>query len=167
LQIDPFVGVTERKENFVKSNFFIRVPQKASIGIAQLVFVLVISLFVQHTAEAEIVGLSITGHWSERDFKVADRLDESYNPANPKFDGKVFGMAPSAGNVTLHLLVNTGGGIFFSKGSGFTADGVGAYSLTHDFYGYRDVELVGGTYSFANAVWRSDGILAGLVARTV
>ena len=128
----------------------------------QFVLVLVISLFIEHIARGEVVQLSITGHWSERNFKVTDRSNALYAPANPKFDGKVFGVAPSAGTTTLELLVNTDGSIFFAKGSEFIADGTGAYSLTHDFYGYRDVTLVGDTYSFGNAVWRSDGILAGL-----
>lgn len=115
---------------------------------AQFLVALVIGLFAVHSAKAEIVELSITGYWSAGDFKVTDRLNRLYNPANPEFDGKVFGADPSAGEVTLQLLVNTDGGIFFSKGSEFTADGVGAYSLAHDFYGYREVTLVGGTFSF-------------------
>src|SRR5215203_1683271 len=101
------MGVTERQgRNFVNTKFFIRMP-KGCARFAQFVLVLVICLFVMHTTKAEIVELSITGHWSEGDFKVTNRLDELYNTANPKFDGKVFGVAPSAGNVTLQLLVNT------------------------------------------------------------
>ncbi|MEO7659412.1 MAG: hypothetical protein ABIV48_07335, partial [Pyrinomonadaceae bacterium] len=139
------------------SNFIIRIP-KMSVRFAQIVLILIFSLFINHSARAEIVELSITGYWSEKDFKVTKKLDQLYNPADPIFDGRVFGVDPSAGSVTLQPLVNTEGSIFFQKGSGFTAKGVGTYSLSHDFYGYRDVTLVGGTYSFGNAIWRSDGI---------
>lgn len=145
----------------MNTKFLTRMP-KWSSRFAPFVLVLVISLFTGHSAKAEIVELSVTGHWSEGDFKVTDSSDKLYDPANPKFDGKVFGVAPSAGNVTLRLLVNTDGGVFFPKGSGFTADGVGAYTLAHDFYGYREVVLVGDAYSFGSAIWRTEGILAGL-----
>ncbi len=135
---------------------------KRSVKFAQFLLVLIISVFIAHTAKAEIVELSITGYWSERDFKVTNKSDASFNPADPRFDGKVFGVAPSVGNVTIQLLVDTEESIFFPKGSQFTADGVRAYSLIHDFYGYRKVTLVGDTYSFGSAIWRSGGILANL-----
>ena len=135
---------------------------KRSTRFAPFGLVLVVSLFIGHPVKAEIVELSITGYWSERDFKVTDKLNRSYDPADPKFDGKVFGLAPSAGNLTLQLLVNTDAVMSFPKGTGFTADGVGAYSLEHDFYGYREVLLVGDAFSFGSAAWRPDGIVAGL-----
>jgi len=137
-------------------------PSKRSARFARLVLILIFILFTEHSAKAEIVELSITGYWSAGDIKITDITDKSYDPANPKFDGKVFGISPAAGNLNLQLLVNTDGSIFFPKGSQFTADGVGTYSLKHDFYGYKEVGLVDGVYSFGSAVWRSDGILAGL-----
>jgi len=137
-------------------------PSKRFARFARSVLILIFSLFTGHSAKAEIVELSITGYWSAGDIKITDRLDKSYDPANPKFDGKIFGISPAAGNVNLQLLVDTDGGVFFPQGSQFTADGVGIYSLTHDFYGYQEVSLVGGVYSFGSAVWRSDGIVADL-----
>ena len=127
------------------------------------VLVLIFNLLITVTVRAEIVELSITGHWSEKDFKVTSRTDGQYDSANPKFDGTVFGTVPAAGNVTVQLLVNTNGSLFFAKGSEFNAEDGRVEMLTHDFYGYRDVVLVGDAFSFGTAVWRSDGILTGLV----
>lgn len=146
----------------MNTRFFINMT-KGSAGVVQIALVLGISLLMAHSAKSEIVELAITGHWSEKDFRVTDRLDGLFNPENPKFDGKVFGFDPSSGDLTLRLLVNTEGAMFFSKGSRFTAEGRGEYLLTHDFFGYRNVALAGGVYSFGSALWRSDGILAGLL----
>ncbi len=130
--------------------------------VARLCMFVAISAFAAQTVRTEIVELSITGHWTEKGFKVIDRSDRLFDPANPKFDGKVFGVAPSNGNLTIRLLVNTDGAIYFAKGFTVKALDSREYALAHDFYGYRDVTLVDGIYSFGNAIWRSDGILTGL-----
>ena len=145
----------------MNTRLFTRVVNEP-VNFPRFVLVLGISLFLVQTARAEIVELSIAGRWTEKDFKVTSRKDGRYDPANPKFDGLVFGVAPIEGSVTLQLLINTDGNIFFAKGAEFAAEGVGAYTLSHDFYGYRDVTLVGGSFTFGGAVWGSDGILAGL-----
>jgi len=125
-------------------------------------FVLVLFLFAASAANAETVELTITGYWSEGNFKVTGRSDASYDPADPKFDGKVFDLSPSDGNLSLVLLVNTERAVFYPEGSE-TSDAYGRpYSLTHDFYGYREVALVGGTYTFGGAVWDTSGVLTRL-----
>lgn len=130
---------------------------------SQFFLFLIICLLAPRTADAKLVELTITGHWTEGEFKVIGPNDASYDSANPQFDGKVFGVAPSSGNVTMQLIVNTDGGVFFAKGSRFAADGDRAYVLAHDFFGYKDVKLVGDSFTFGTAAWRSDGILADLV----
>lgn len=131
--------------------------------IHNFVLVLFLSLFLGDVSKAEIVELTITGHWSERDIKVTSKLDKLYNPADPRLDGKVFGVDSSAGSLTLQLIVDTEGSIFFPKGSRATYDGGQPNTLTRDFYGYREVRLVRDTYSFGNATWKSEGILVGLI----
>lgn len=133
---------------------------KGSPCFARFVLIGIVSLFTAHIVEAETVELSITGYWSETNFKVTSKQDKSYNPANPQFDGTVFGVAPSAGNVSLKILVNTDGSVFFPKGTDYT--GGGGYLLKHDLYGYRGVSLVNDTYTFGSAVWKSNGILDGM-----
>ena len=140
---------------------FVR-PPRGSTTFYSKVLVLVFCLFLQSAVNAEIVELSITGYWSEGNFKVTRKSDQSYSPADPKFDGKVLGIAPSAGQVTVELLVSTDDSIFFPKGASTTAADGSAYTLAHNFYGYREVSLAGGTFSFGNAIWRTDGILARL-----
>lgn len=131
-------------------------PSKRLARSVQFILILIFSLFIQYSAKAEIVQLSITGYWSERDIKVTDRSHKSYDIANPKFDGMVFGIAPAAGSVDLKLLVDTDDSVFFPQGSQF-ANRV----LAHDLYCYQRVTLVGDSFSFGNAVWRSNGILSG------
>lgn len=123
---------------------------------------LVVGFFSVQTAKAGIVEVIITGNWSEKDFKVTSKKNAHYDSTNAKFDGLVFGMAPSDGGVTLNLIVNTEDSIFFAKDAAFSADGVGPYTLKHDLYGYREVSLVDGSFRFGSAIWKSDGILRGL-----
>lgn len=145
----------------MNSKIFNRV-RSSSAELFRMALVVVFGLIAGQSVRAEIVELTITGYWTEKEFKVTDRTVDLYDPANPKFDGRVFGVTPEAGSATFKLRVNTDGALFFAQGSEFTVRGVGAFVLRHDFYGYRDVELVGGSYSFGNALWKSDGILAKL-----
>lgn len=135
---------------------------QTSAVLAHIVLLLFFSLCTAHVVSAEVVELTITGYWSDRDIKVTKGSDKSYNLADPKFDGKIFGITPTAGDLSLRLLVNTAGVVFFPKGTTFTTDRTGTYSLSHDFYGYKQVTLVDDTYSFGSATWKSDGILTGL-----
>lgn len=135
---------------------------KLSDKFLQYFLIFILILITGKAVNADVVEISITGHWSESDFKVTAASEKLFDPLNPKFDGKVFGVAPSAGEVIFRLLVNTDGYVFFPNGSEFNATGVGAYSLIHDFYGYRDAKLVDGTFGFGSAVWKADGIIAGL-----
>lgn len=114
------------------------------------------------TVIAAIVNLSITGTWSADDFTVTEASDPLYDPSNPKFDGKVFGVAPSAGSTTVQLLVNTTGSVFFNQGYTFTTTS-GTYTLAHDWYGYSDVTLADAPYTFGTASWETSGILTDLV----
>jgi hypothetical protein len=145
----------------MKMKFSICTFRKSTI-LGRLVLLLILSLCTVHLVSAEVVELTITGYWSDKDIKVTNGSDKSYNLADPKFDGKIFGIAPAAGDLSLRLLVNTNGVIFFPKGTTFTTDRTGTYSLSHDFYGYKQVTLVDETYSFGSATWKSDGILTGL-----
>lgn len=128
----------------------------------RFLFAAITTLLLSQASVAEIVELTITGHWSEKDFKVTSKKDGRFDPANPKFDGFVFGVAPAEGSVAIQLLVNTDACVFFANGSEYTASGVGSYTLAHDFYGYRNVTLVGGSFTFGRATWKSEGILSRL-----
>ncbi len=124
--------------------------------------VLAVILFSQNVVSAEIVELSITGYWSEGNFKVTGKSDQSFSPADPNFDGKVLGVAPSAGQVTFDLVVDTDRSMFFPKGAHTTLSDGKAYTLAHDFYGYRAASLAGGPFAFGTARWRTDGIVTRL-----
>ncbi|HMQ04460.1 MAG TPA: hypothetical protein PKD26_11135 [Pyrinomonadaceae bacterium] len=139
----------------------LRIIQR-SLMLGSLIMIQTFGSILAQPVKAEMVELQITGYWTEKGFKVIDPSDRLFDPANPKFDGKVFGVAPSNGNLTIRLLVNTDGAVHFAKGSTYKAVDSRDYTLAHDFYGYREVALVDGVYSFGNAIWRSDGIVAGL-----
>ena len=120
-------------------------------------------VFATLSARAETIELTVTGRWSEGDFKVAGRPGTFYNAADPAADGKVFDLSPSDGSMSLILLVSTDNALFFARDSE-TSDSTGRiHSLTHDFYGYSDVKLVGGYYTFGGAVWNSSGVLKDLI----
>lgn len=125
--------------------------------------ILFLGLLTTGTVRAETIELTITGSWSETDFKVTRKSDASYDPSNPKFDGKVFDLSPSDGNLSLVLLVNTDRVVVFPKGSEFVDRTGRSYRLSHDFYGYGEVTLPGGSYNFGGAVWKASGMLTGLV----
>ena len=130
-------------------------------GLIRLIGIGILVLVANFTATAEVVELHITGNFAKEDFKTIGRSEKNYDAADPKVDGKVFGTAPLDGSVTLALLVNTDGSVFFPKGTRF-ADPRGDYVLMHDFYGYREVSLADGTFTFGTAAWSSVGILKGL-----
>jgi hypothetical protein len=99
---------------------------------------------------ADLVNLSLTGSWTAADFKTGSKSDS---------DGEVFGLAPYDGSLTLNLLVNTNK--FVSYSAGYSYDYFGTtYTLSHDWFGYSDVTLVDGYFSFGNAVWDNSSILS-------
>jgi len=112
--------------------------------------------------DCEPVEVFITGSWVADDFSVTDPSDPLYDPANPEFDGKVFGVAPSAGSTTIQLRVDTDSAVFFPVG--YTWDNNGTpCTLAHDWYGYSDVMLVNDPYTFGTATWTNSGILTALI----
>jgi len=125
-------------------------------------YVLVLSLFAVSTVNAETVEVTITGHWSEGNFKVTGKSDAAFDPLDPKFDGKVFDLSPSDGSLSFVLLVNTDMAVFYPKGSETTDVYGRSYALSHDFYGYGEVTLLDGTYTFGGAVWDTAGVLTRL-----
>ena len=134
---------------------------KRDVGLSRLIGIGILFLALNITASAEVIKLQITGNFAKADFKTVGSSDKVYDATDPKVDGKVFGIAPLDGSVTLVLLVNTEGSVFFPKGTRF-ADHRGDYVLKHDFYGYQKVSLADGPFTFGNAAWSSDGILKRL-----
>lgn len=102
-----------------------------------------------YSMQSMAVLLDIGASWTADDFSTG---------ILPSSNGEVFGVAPSVGSTTVHLDVNTDS--FYMFPSGYTYNHLGVdYTLSHDFYGYTDVQLVGGIYSFGSATWNSEGIL--------
>ena len=111
-------------------------------------------LVLAANAQAALVSLSITGSWTAADYDVSSTGPTAGALGIPEEnDDLVFGTAPSAGSTTFTLLVNTAGAHFFPTG---------ALGVTHDWYGYTNVILVG-THTFGSASWVTSDILTGLV----
>jgi VCBS repeat-containing protein len=119
------------------------------------VLALCCSMFVALTASADIIRVDITGSWVAGDFTVNQRSQDDYEGP---LDGTVFGVSPSAGSTTVQLLVNTDNFVLQPANVPGVYDG-NTYTPTHDWYGYTDVELVGGTYTFGTATWTTSDIL--------
>lgn len=126
------------------------------------ILVLITAMFMTPAVMAATFDVYLMGRWSADDFTVTEPSDPLYDPANPEFDGKVFGMAPSPGSTTVQLRIDTAGSVFFNEGYTFTT-GSGTFTLAHDWYGYSDVALIGSTYAFGTATWETSDILTGLV----
>ncbi|MGH1458847.1 MAG: hypothetical protein ACRBBT_08090 [Paracoccaceae bacterium] len=89
------------------------------------------------TASAAIIDLDITGSWTSADFGT--------NPVDGIDDGNddVFGLSPYDGSVTVSLRVDTAGAIVYTTGEA---------GVTHDWYGYQTVEVVGDV-TLGSATW--------------
>jgi len=68
-------------------------------------------------------------------------------------DDAVFGVAPSDGSTTFTLQVDTSSVVSFSTGE---------FGVTHDWFGYDVVELLGG-HSFGSASWVTADMSTGLI----
>ena len=105
-------------------------------------------------AQATIVDLTITGSWTAEDYDVSSTGPTSGALGIPEEDDDlVFGTAPSDGSTTFTLRVNTDSAVSFATGYN---------GITHDWYGYSDVTLLG-THTFGSASWTTDDIVTGLV----
>lgn len=120
-------------------------------------------LILSTNVSANIVNVDISASWTPANFTVTNAADASFDSNNPEFDGKVFGVAPTVGTTTINLQVNTDSYMSFAAGSSYTSPTGSNYTLAHDWYGYTDVTLVGGTHSYGSATWDTSGILTGLV----
>ena len=105
------------------------------------------------SANADIIDLSVTMSWLEADYDVTSTGPDSPTGVPEEDDDKVFGTAASDGSTTFVLRVNTSSAISFMTGD---------FGIAHDWFGYSDVELLGG-HSFGSASWVTDDILTGLV----
>ena len=106
------------------------------------------------SANAAIVFLDITGSWEASDYDVT-----STGPTvgaigiAEEDDDLVFGTAASAGSTTFKLRVDTSSAVSFATGYN---------GITHDWFGYSDVSLVG-THTFGSASWETGDIATGLL----
>ena len=106
------------------------------------------------SANATVIDLSVTMSWLEDDYDVSSDGLSSGAPGVPEADdGLVFGTAASDGSTTFVLRVETSSAISFLTGD---------FGVTHDWFGYSDVELLGG-HSFGSASWDTASISTGLV----
>lgn len=104
-------------------------------------------------AQASIVDLTITGSWTASDYDVSSTGPDSALGISEENDDLVFGTAPSDGSTTFTLRVNTDSAVGFATGYN---------GITHDWFGYSDVQLLG-THTFGSASWTTSGIVTGLV----
>jgi len=103
--------------------------------------------------QASIVDLTITGSWTASDYDVSSTGPDSALGIPEENDDLVFGTAPSDGSTTFTLRVNTDSAVGFATGYN---------GITHDWFGYSDVQLLG-THTFGSASWTTSGIVTGLV----
>lgn len=100
-------------------------------------------------AQAALVDLELTANWVAADYDVSS-TGPSGSTAAESDDGAVFGVAPSDGSLSLTLRVQTNSADFFAAGTG---------GRFHDFYGYSDVEILGGTFTYGSATWSTSDII--------
>ena len=101
----------------------------------------------------DIVSLEITGSWTAEDYDVSSTGPNGGMGIPEENDDLVFGTPPSDGSTTFTLLVDVAGAIYIPEGT---------MGVTHDWYGYTNVSLVG-THTFGSASWVTSDILTGLV----
>jgi len=109
---------------------------------------------VSSQAHSAIVNLQVTGTWTASDYDVSSTGPSAGALGIPEEnDDLVFGTAPADGSTTFTLRVDTSSAVSFSMGYN---------GITHDWYGYSDVSLVG-VHTFGSASWESGDILTDLV----
>jgi len=116
------------------------------------------SMLVSSTAHAVLVELTVTGFYASDDFFISPTETDPPTGVPEENDDLVFGVAPSDGSTTFTLRIDTASASFFPAGHLSN----GTDTLTHDWYGYTDVELVG-THTFGTASWDTSSILTGLI----
>ena len=123
--------------------------------IRRIFYALIIAILIAFTStvQAEIVDVTITASWTAGDYDVSSTGPSSGALGIPEEDDDlVFGTEPSAGSTSFTLRVNTDSAVSFAAGYN---------GITHDWYGYSDVTLVG-THTFGSASWTTADILTGL-----
>ncbi len=104
--------------------------------------------------QASVIDLTVTGSWTKSDYDVSSTGPTVGALGIPEEnDDLVFGTAPSDGSTTFTLRVNTDSAVSFATGYN---------GITHDWFGYSDVTLLG-THTFGSASWTTSDILIGLV----
>lgn len=111
-------------------------------------------LAIAPAAHASVVELVLTGSWAASDFDVSST--GTTNPSDPAEDNDdlVFGLAPSAGSISVTLLVDTSSVTSYLVG--------GPETVAHDHFGYTDVTLKD-PVSLGTASWDTSDILTGLI----
>jgi len=112
------------------------------------------ALFAAVSAQATVVELDVTGSWVAGDYDVSSTGPSVGATGVPEEnDDLVFGIAPSDGSTTFTLAVDTSSVVHFATGD---------FGVTHDWYGYDMVDLVGG-HSFGSATWETSDLSTGLI----
>lgn len=112
--------------------------------------VLIGLLCVSFNAQATQIELNITASWTASNFNIAPTGPVSFAMGIPEEnDDLVFGIAPSDGSTTFTLLVETNSAVSFASGYN---------GITHDWYGYSDVTLVG-THNLGSASWTTSDLV--------
>ena len=113
----------------------------------------IMTVFFVGSVHANTVELTVTSSWVSSDFDVSSTGPTVGAAGIPEEnDDKVFGVAPSDGSTTFTLRVSTPANHVFMTGD---------FGVTHNWYGYSNVELVG-THTFGSASWTTSSILTSL-----
>ena len=116
-------------------------------------FITACLLAFSSVVHATIVDLTISGSWTADDYDVSSTGPDGGLGIPEEDDDLVFGTAASDGSTTFTLRVNTDSAVSYATGYN---------GITHDWFGYSDVSLLG-THTFGSASWTTDDILTGLV----
>ncbi len=104
-------------------------------------------------AAAIPVDLTVTASWTATNFDVSSTGPNAPLGISEENDDKVFGIAPSAGSTSFVLRVETDSAVSYASGYN---------GITHDWFGYSEVELLG-THTLGTASWTTVDILTNLV----
>lgn len=116
--------------------------------------VLLSMLVIAPTSQAVLLDLTVTASWTTSDYDVSSTGPSVGALGIPEEDDDlVFGVAPSNGSTSFTLRIETDSAVSYATGYN---------GITHDWWGYSDVELLG-THTFGSATWTTDDILTDLV----
>ncbi len=127
--------------------------EKIHLSLFPYSFIVASLLAFTANVQSAIVYLSITGSWTAANYDVSSTGTGGAIEIPEEDDNLVFGTAPSDGSTTFTLRVDTSSAVSFATGYN---------GITHDWYGYSDVTLLG-THTFGSASWKTADILTGLV----